>query len=74
MAGSVVQSGSNLNMIWLGGTNSACQVLAATNLTPPVVWVSVATNIVGANGLSTNSLLINPNQPMRFYRFMIPYN
>jgi hypothetical protein len=71
--GSVVKSGANLNMVWLGGTNAECTLLSATNLNP-AVWVPVATNSVGANGLSTNSLPVNPGEPKRFYLLSVPYN
>ena len=72
--GSVVKSGSNLNMVWSGGTNATCPVLTTTSLNSPVTWTPVATNTVGANGLSTNSLPINSGESKRFYILSIPYN
>jgi hypothetical protein len=72
--GSISQAGGSLDMVWLGGTNNACELQVTTNLTPPVIWSPVSTNQVGADGLSTNSLPINTAVPAQFYRLAIPYN
>jgi len=70
--GSVVMTGSNLNFIWLGGTNTTSVLLTATNVAPGSTWTPVATNLFGADGLSTNSLPVNPGEPKRFYGLSIP--
>jgi hypothetical protein len=68
-------SGSDINLVWLGGTNSSCTLRTATNVAQPrSTWTPVATNVVGANGLSTNRIVITPGEPQRFYRLSIPYN
>ncbi|MGN6643430.1 MAG: IPT/TIG domain-containing protein, partial [Verrucomicrobiota bacterium] len=72
--GSVVLSGSLLKMVWLGGTNAACELQSTTSLTPPVIWSPVQTNVVGADGLSTNQITIDPANPAKFFRLAIPYN
>lgn len=72
VAGSVVQTGSNLNFIWLGKTNTTSVLLTSTNLGPGGVWIPVATNVFGANGLSSNRLPVNPLEPRRFYGLSVP--
>ncbi|HVU28266.1 MAG TPA: IPT/TIG domain-containing protein [Verrucomicrobiae bacterium] len=70
---SAAQSGSNLSLIWAGGTNLNCTLLTSTNIAQPTAnWIVVATNIVGINGLSTNSILINTLEQQRFYLLAIP--
>jgi len=53
--------------------NSTNRLWAATNLTPPVAWFVVASNVMAANGLwfytDTNSARTNN---LRFYRFSTP--
>jgi hypothetical protein len=61
-------------MVWLGGTNGACELQSTTNLTPPVVWSPVQTNQVGADGYSTNSISVEAAKPAQFFRLAIPYN
>jgi CxxC motif-containing protein (DUF1111 family) len=70
--GSVVLSGSNLNMIWLSTPNTTSLLLTSTNVTSGSTWSSVATNIFGGDGLFTNSLLVNRGEPKRFYGLSIP--
>jgi CxxC motif-containing protein (DUF1111 family) len=72
VAGSVMMAGSNLNFIWVGGTNTSSVLLTATNVAPGSTWIPVATNIFGADGRSTNSLTVNPGEPKRFYGLSIP--
>ncbi len=72
--GSMVQSGNNLSFVWQGGTNTISVLLSATNLEPDAVWTPIATNVFGADGLSTNSLAINPDEPKRFYGMSQPEN
>jgi hypothetical protein len=74
---SVTQSAGALTMIWQGGTNQNCVLLSSTNATLPLSqWTPVVggTNSVGANGLSTNIITIDPTKPVQFYLLAIPYN
>ncbi len=70
--GSVVMVGSNLNFVWVGGTNTSCVLITSTNLAPGSPWTPVATNLFGADGRSTNSLPVNLSEPKRFYGLSIP--
>lgn len=70
--GSMVKAGANLTFVWQGATNSTAALLSSTNAGPDAVWTPVATNVFGANGLSTNSVAINPNEPKRFYGLSVP--
>lgn len=72
VAGSLVKSGSNLNFVWLGKSNTTSILLTATNLGSGAVWTPLATNTFRSSGLSTNSLLINPDEPKRFYGLSVP--
>ncbi len=74
VTGSVVKSGANLKLVWLGATNTFSVLLTATNLAPGSVWTPVATNVFGANGLSTNSLPVNPVEANRFFGLSFPSN
>lgn len=69
-----VSSGS-LSLVWNGGANENCVLLSTTNIALPLpAWTAVATNAVGANGLSTNTISINARQPQVYYELSIPYN
>lgn len=70
--GSMVASGANLNFIWQGGTNTTSVLLTTTNVGPGAIWIPIATNVFGADGLSSNSIPINPGEPQRFYGLSIP--
>ena len=70
--GSMVMSGSNLSFVWLGGTNTSSVLLTSTNVAPGSAWTPVATNLFGADGLSTNSLPVNLGEAKRFYGLSIP--
>ena len=75
VSSSVRLVGTNLQMVWLGGTNQSCVLLSATEVTQPrPSWIPVATNLVGLDGLSTNNLPVSPSDPQRFYLLSIPYN
>jgi len=52
--------------------NMSSQVLAATNLTPPVVWQSLVTNVPGAHGLWQFTDTNASQYPFRFYRTSTP--
>jgi hypothetical protein len=70
---SVSQTGNNLILISTSAPNSSQRVLSSTNVALPIVnWTPVTTNAVGANGLFTNTIGINPVEPKRFYRLVAP--
>ena len=72
--GTVTSTGANSEtLVWTGGANENCVLMMSTNLSAPN-WTAVKTNSVGASGLSTNVISINPSQPMAFYELGIPYN
>jgi CxxC motif-containing protein (DUF1111 family) len=70
--GSVVMTETNLTFVWLGETNTSAVLLSATNMDSGATWTPVATNLFGADGRSTNSLLVNLGEPKRFYGLSIP--
>jgi autotransporter-associated beta strand protein len=43
-------------------------LLAASNLTPPVVWIPVSTNLTGSNGLVNFTLAPDSGPSQQFYR------
>ena len=70
---SIVKSGANSVIVTCAGTPGASyQVRAATNIAPPVAWVSVSTNTAGTNGqwIYTDSSV--NSRPQRFYRAYKP--
>ncbi|MCX6927284.1 MAG: IPT/TIG domain-containing protein [Verrucomicrobia bacterium] len=70
-----VQVETDLMILWAGGTNQPCLLLSGSNVTQPLAtWSPVATNAVGPNGMSTNTIPIQPDMPQRFYLLSIPYN
>ena len=72
---SLAQLNGTLMVAWVGGTNQSCVLLTGTNVTQPrASWSPVATNPVGINGLSTNTIPIRGDELQRFYRLSIPYN
>ena len=70
--GSLMMSGSNLNFVWLGRTNTSSVLLTATNVTPGSTWTPLATNFFGGDGRSTNSLPVNLTEAKRFYGLSMP--
>jgi len=72
----VGQIGTNLVLVWAGGTNQSCVLLSATNLAQPrATWTPVFTNPVGPGGYSTNTIPLNLiGDPQRYYQLSIPYN
>lgn len=69
---SMIKAGANLSFVWQGGTNTTAMLLTATNVGPGAVWTPVVTNVFGGDGLSTNSVPVNPTEPRRFYGLSIP--
>jgi CxxC motif-containing protein (DUF1111 family) len=72
VSGSVLMSGSNLTFVWLGRTNTTSVLLSSTNVGSGSTWTPVATNLFGGDGLSTNSLTVNRDEPKRFYGLSMP--
>ncbi len=70
--GSLVKSGANLNFVWKGKTNTTSVLLTTTNIGAGAIWTSVATNVFGGDGLSTNSVPVNSVEPQRFYGLSAP--
>jgi autotransporter-associated beta strand protein len=71
---SVSRSGSNMTMIWSGGTNESVVLLSSTNVTQSrATWTPVQTNTVLSDGLSTNVVPIDSAERKRFYQLVIPY-
>lgn len=70
--GRMVKSGANLTFVWQGGTNTTSVLLTSTNVGADAVWMPVTTNVFGADGLSTNSVSVNPDEPRRFYGLSVP--
>jgi IPT/TIG domain len=71
--GTATLIGSNLNIVWQGGANQNCILLSATNLSQPLpTWTTETTNVVGANGLSTNLIPISTGSAQKFYILKIP--
>ncbi|MGA3163849.1 MAG: immunoglobulin domain-containing protein [Verrucomicrobiota bacterium] len=52
--------------------NISSRVLATTNLTPPVVWQPIYSNVAGANGAWQFTDTNASNYPVRFYRSSTP--
>ncbi len=68
-----VASGANIVIRSAGATNASLRVLTSTDVAAPLVnWTPVATNSVGANGLSTNVIPIVPGPGQRFFRLALP--
>ncbi len=63
----------NLTLISSGVTNGQTRLWTATNAALPIAeWMPIRTNAVGASGVFTNVLPINPSEPERFYRLSAP--
>jgi sugar lactone lactonase YvrE len=56
----------------LTAPNTSSRVLAATNLTPPIVWQPIYTNVPGANGAWQFTDTNTSQYPVRFYRSSTP--
>jgi sugar lactone lactonase YvrE len=56
----------------LTAPNVSSEVLAATNLTPPVVWQSLSTFVPGTNGVWQFTDTNASQYPVRFYRSSTP--
>jgi hypothetical protein len=56
----------------LTAPNVSSELLAATNLVPPVAWQSLGTSVPGANGLWQFTDTQASQYPVRFYRSSTP--
>jgi hypothetical protein len=56
----------------LTAPNTSSRVLVTTNLTPPVVWQPIYSNVAGANGAWQFTDRSASNYPARFYRSSTP--
>jgi Galactose oxidase, central domain len=66
-------SGDNVIITGTGGTpNTGYTWLFATNLTPPVVWMTNSTGTLDGVGAFSNAIPINPLIPEGFFQFRIP--
>jgi hypothetical protein len=61
-AGKVVLSGTG------GAPGNSYAVVNATNLTPPVMWSPLVTNVIGAGGSFSYTNPMNPGTPQLFLR------
>ncbi len=66
-------AGGNFQFSGAGAAGVTYTLSAATNLTPPVVWISVTNAVADQNGLFQLSDLSAPNFPQRFYRISSSY-
>jgi len=55
-----------------GVSGDSYWVQVVTNLNPPIVWVTLATNVAGANGLVQFTDTNTAAQSKRFYRLLSP--
>lgn len=55
-----------------GIPNYTYLIQATTNLTPTIVWTTIATNMAGTNGLFQYNDLDSTNYPTRYYRTTTP--
>ena len=74
ITGASTTAGGYLTLTFSGIPGAICQVLAATNLTPPVTWLPVTNSVDGTtnfllppNGLCTNTDFNSTNFPAQFY-------
>jgi hypothetical protein len=72
--GSAISSGGNLIVTGSGGypPNGPYEWLSATNLAPPVNWVTNFSGTLDSSGAFSNSFPINPADHARFFRLRMP--
>jgi hypothetical protein len=63
-------AGGSLTLNLITTTNVSSRIYAATNLTPPVNWLPIYTNLVGGAWQFNDPNA--PNRPMQFYRVSTP--
>jgi uncharacterized repeat protein (TIGR03803 family) len=62
----------SVTLNFIGFPGSTNQVQMATNLTPPVAWQTLSTNVAGTNGLWQFTDTNTSGSRMRFYRSITP--
>jgi hypothetical protein len=71
--GTASASGGKLILTGGGGTpNSGYVWQAATNLSPPVNWITNSTGVLDGSGVFSNAIPINPAQSTMFFRLRMP--
>ncbi|MGO8836757.1 MAG: pectinesterase family protein [Limisphaerales bacterium] len=68
VAGVAVNGNGSVTLNFVGVANYTYQVEATTNLTPPVVWTTISTNIADLGGQWQVTDLQATNYPNQFYR------
>ena len=63
-----MDASQNMNLHFVTRTNSINEVLTATNLTPPINWQPLSTNLAGPDGNWQYSDTNTAGYPIRFYR------
>jgi GH25 family lysozyme M1 (1,4-beta-N-acetylmuramidase) len=67
-----VQAGGSLTLNFTGTPNATHRLWMTTNLSPPVVWSPIATNITTTNGTGQLTDTNTNRVPARFYRVSLP--
>jgi hypothetical protein len=68
----VPNSDGSVTLDFVTAPNVSSRVLAATNLTPPVVWQPIYTNVAGPAGAWRFTDTNAGSLPLRFYRSSTP--
>jgi len=68
----VRNANGSMTLNFIGFPGSTNQVQMATNLTPPVAWQSISTNVAGINGLWQFTDTNAGGSRIRFYRSITP--
>ena len=68
----ICHTDGNVTFNLLTAPNTSSRILVTTNLTPPVVWQPIYTNVPGADGAWQFTDLNASNYPARFYRSSTP--
>jgi hypothetical protein len=69
---SVVNPDGSVTLNLVTAPNTGSRVVAATNLTPPVVWQSIYTNVAGPAGVWQFTDTNAGSHPVQFYRSATP--
>jgi uncharacterized repeat protein (TIGR03803 family) len=70
VTGIVINTDGSVTLNFMGGPNSTNVIQAASNLTPPVTWINVSTNVADGSGAWQYSE--TPPTSARFYRSYAP--
>jgi hypothetical protein len=66
-------TGNKLILTGVGGIPNGSYVWqAATNLSPPVNWITNSTGVLDGSGVFSNAIPINPAQSPMFFRLRTP--